>query len=114
MMDKQIMKAIHFPNSIWTKVTKTKYKHEGNIWDMKYLQDCAQSWNAVIKVLDIVRNGLNWEIGDGTRIQVLDNPWVDHVPLKYIPAFICTQEELQGKKSHFSSLKDAGRIVSAS
>lgn len=71
-MGRQIVKVLRFPNSTWTEVTK--YNHEENIWDIKYLKGCTQSWNVVIKSLDVVRNGLKWEIEDGTWIRVLDDP----------------------------------------
>lgn len=97
LMDRQIIKALKFLDSTWTVTTNLKYKHEWNVWKIKNVSKCSQSWNAYAKVSDIVHDGLRWEIGVGRRVSVLDNPQLDTFPLIYTPHLIYNQELLQGK-----------------
>ena len=101
-MGRQILRNMKDPNSIWVRATKVKYGYGGSVWRMKQTKGCSQSWSSILQGAEVVTDGLKWEIGDGTRINVLEEPWIDTVPLAKSSIFIRDEENLQGVSvSHF-------------
>jgi len=82
LMGKQLSRFFAFPSSLWARVISHKYRPSANVWEMQPHRAASQAWRAVVGGREVLRQGMQWEVGDGASIKTFDDPWVSNCPLR--------------------------------
>jgi hypothetical protein len=75
MLAKQVWRLVHNPDSC-ARVLKAKYYPGGDVlkvvpsWNMSY------TWRSILKGLVVLKAGLIWRVGDGSNINIWQDPWL--------------------------------------
>ena len=67
-------------DNLWTRVVNQKYIFTDSLLDWirnptKKYANCSIIWKATLQAFDVVRDGLAWLIGDGTKVRLGVYPW---------------------------------------
>ncbi|KAL0366831.1 UNVERIFIED_CONTAM: hypothetical protein Sradi_3573200 [Sesamum radiatum] len=58
----QVLRAKYFPNSDFFSA------HPGS--------NPSFTWRSIVATRQILMGGIKWEVGDGSRVHVMGNPWL--------------------------------------
>jgi hypothetical protein len=64
------MELIEFPYSLCTRVLKAKYYPNGDLVDTVFPGEALPIWKAIEHGLDLVKKGIIWRIGSGSRVNI--------------------------------------------
>jgi hypothetical protein len=59
-----------------SKLLKAKYYPNGELVDMFFLSEASLTWKAIEHGLDLVKRGIIWRIGSGSRVQIWRDLWI--------------------------------------
>lgn len=60
---------------LWIKIMKAKYFPRGGFWAVKRTNDASALWRNIQRLKPELKNQVQWQIGDGTKIPALNQPW---------------------------------------
>jgi hypothetical protein len=64
------------PESLVGRVLRAKYFPRGSILDASMTAGVSYTWRSILKGVALLKEGLVWRVGDGTKIKVCSDPWV--------------------------------------
>ena len=74
MLAKQVWRLLLEPNSLCARVLRAKYY--GNVLAAKTRRNMSYTWRSILKGLEVLKRGIIWRIGDGSRIRIWQDPWI--------------------------------------
>lgn len=69
-------KIIQFPNSLLSIIFKAKYFLTCDVFDATFKSNCSFAWKRTFCVIDLVRHGIRWRVGNGKDINVWNDNWL--------------------------------------
>lgn len=88
LLANQGWRLIQNPDSLCTRVLKSKYYPHGNLLDTVFASDASSVWRAIEFGLELLRKGLIWRVGDGKNIQIQRDQWIPRREGLTMTAFI--------------------------
>jgi hypothetical protein len=76
MLAKQGWRLIHNQDSLCAQVLKAKYFPEGDILKALPSRNMSYTWRSILKGIDVLREGMVWRIGDGSKVDIWKDPWM--------------------------------------
>jgi hypothetical protein len=76
LLARQAWSLIQFPKSLCARFLKAKYYPSGELIDMVFMDDSSPTWRAVEHGLSLVKQGIIWWIGLGTKVNIWHDPWI--------------------------------------
>ena len=93
MLAKACWRIITCPNSLSTRLLKSKYCIDNDFWTAEFRQGGSCVWQSLCWGKELLVKGLRWRLGDGTKIRVFKDPWVPG-PFSYKLITLCFDEEI--------------------
>jgi hypothetical protein len=66
------------------RLLKARYFPYGDIIDTVFPSEGSPTWKTVEYGLDLVKKGIAWRIGSGTKVQIWRDPWINWEPTRKI------------------------------
>jgi hypothetical protein len=76
MLARQSWRLVQDPESLVGRVLRAKYFPGGSILDASITAGVSYTWRSILKGVALLKEGLVWRVGDGTKIKVWSDPWV--------------------------------------
>jgi ribonuclease HI len=76
MVAKQGWKFISKPNSLVARVYKARYFPNSSFFASNLGHNPSYAWSSIWKSRHVTLNGCRWRIGDGTKINIMHEPWL--------------------------------------
>jgi hypothetical protein len=76
MVAKQCWNFLTKPNSLVAKVYKARYFPNSSIFNSSLGHNPSYAWRSIWNSRHVIMNGCRWNIGDGTKIYVMNDPWL--------------------------------------
>lgn len=76
LLAKQGWKFINDPNALVTRVFKAKYFPHVDFLEANLGHNPSYYWHSVWCSQSLLKEGMRWRIGDGSRIHIWDQPWL--------------------------------------
>lgn len=76
MLAKQGWHLIQEPNSLCAQVLRAKYFPARDVLAAEPVKEMSYVWRSILKGMDVLKEGLIWRIGDGTKVRVWEDPWI--------------------------------------
>jgi hypothetical protein len=70
LLARQAWRLIKFPDSLCAQLLKSRYYPSGDLLDTAFIQNQSQTWQGVLHGLELLKEGIVWRIGDGSKIKV--------------------------------------------
>lgn len=74
MLGKQLWRLITKSNSLVARVYKAKYFANSDIFHFELGHNPSFIWRSLLAAKQLIIDGIRWRIGDGTKIQILNQP----------------------------------------
>lgn len=78
LLARQAWRLIESPDSLCARVLKAKYYPNGTITDTAFPSVSSPTWKGIVHGLELLKKGLIWRIGDGSKTKIWRNHWVAH------------------------------------
>jgi hypothetical protein len=76
LLARQAWRLLHKPNSLCARLLKAKYYPNGHILDTVFPNETSASWKGMEHGLELLKNGIIWQVGNGEKIQVWRDSWI--------------------------------------
>jgi hypothetical protein len=76
LLARQAWRLLKFPNSLCARLLKAKYYPSGDLLDIAFIQQQSQSWQGVVHGLELLKKGIIWRIGDGSKVRIFRDNWL--------------------------------------
>ena len=76
LLAKQFWRLMHSKNSLLYKVFSAKFFPSGNILEASEKIRGFFAWRSILKAKDLILLGMNWRVGDDSRIPIKDSNWL--------------------------------------
>jgi hypothetical protein len=76
LLARQAWRLIDNPVSLCARVLKAKYYPNGCLMDTVFSGNASPTWRAIEHGLELLKEGLVWRIGNGTRVRIWRDPWI--------------------------------------
>ena len=76
MLARQGWRLLQEPNSLCSRVLGAKYFPDGNLLSAEASRGISYTWRSILRGISVLKDGLIWRVGDGTKINVWDDPWI--------------------------------------
>jgi hypothetical protein len=76
LLARQAWRLLKFPNSLCARFIKAKYYPSGDLLDTAFIQQQSQSWQGVLQGLELLKKGIIWRIGDGSKVKIFRDNWL--------------------------------------
>jgi hypothetical protein len=70
LLARQAWRLIERPDSLCVRIIKSKYYPNGELLDTSFPQACSASWRGIIYGLELLKKGVIWRVGDGTKVNI--------------------------------------------
>jgi hypothetical protein len=84
LLARQVWRLIQFPQSLCPKLLKAKYYPKCELIDTIFTADPSPTWRAVEHGLNHVKQGIIWQIGPRTKVNIWRDPWIAQAPSRWI------------------------------
>ncbi|XP_026378146.1 uncharacterized protein LOC113272538 [Papaver somniferum] len=64
--------------AVWVKLLSTKHIMDENFWSVAKPEKCSAIWSSLLEVRHILANIIFWQVVNGERILIWDDPWLFH------------------------------------
>jgi ribonuclease HI len=81
---------LHHPDSLCARLLKARYYPSGDLLDTAFIQNQSQSWQGVLYGLELLKKGIIWRIGNGTKVRIFRDNWIPR----------CDALKVQGKRGN--------------
>ena len=75
MLGKQVWCLLQNQDSLFFNFFKTKFFPHGTIFDAKENKR-SFAWKSILKGRDVIRRGLKWRIGNGSKVRIFCDTWL--------------------------------------
>ncbi|XP_030924829.1 uncharacterized protein LOC115951829 [Quercus lobata] len=75
MLGKQVWHLLQNQDSLFFKFFKGKIFPHGTIFDAKENKG-SFAWKSILKGRDVIRQGLKWRIGNGSKVHIFSDAWL--------------------------------------
>ena len=69
-------RLLQSPDSLCARVLRALYFSNGDVLQAQPVKGMSYVWRSVLQGIQLLKEGLIWRIGDGTRIKVWKDPWI--------------------------------------
>lgn len=76
LLARQAWRLIQFPDSLCARLLKAKYFPNSELIDVVFLGDSSVTWKSLEYGLQLLKKGLIWRIGDGTKVRIWRDRWI--------------------------------------
>uniref|UniRef100_A0A0A9CHE7 Reverse transcriptase zinc-binding domain-containing protein n=1 Tax=Arundo donax TaxID=35708 RepID=A0A0A9CHE7_ARUDO len=76
MLARQGWRLLMNPESLCARVLKAKYFANGQLLNVQEAPGISYAWRSIVRVMQALKEGLIWRVGDGTQINIWNDPWV--------------------------------------
>ena len=76
MLARQCWRLIQAPESLCAQVLRAKYFLEGDLLAAQPRNGMSYVWRSMLKGLAVLKEGIIWRIGDGSRVHIWSDPWL--------------------------------------
>jgi hypothetical protein len=76
LLARQAWRLIQFPDSLCAQLLKAKYYPNGNLIDTVFTGNASSTWLAIEHGLQLLKKGVLWRVGNGTKIRTWRDPWI--------------------------------------
>jgi hypothetical protein len=76
MVAKQGWKFIMQPDTLVSKIYKARYFPKSSLFDSQIGNNPSYAWRSIWKSRQVLMNGCRWRIGDGSKIKIMNEPWL--------------------------------------
>ncbi|KAF5454761.1 hypothetical protein F2P56_024401 [Juglans regia] len=76
LLAKQGWRLIKNPMSLAARVFKEKYFRQSNFMDAKLNSQPSLIWRSIWQARDLVKDGVRWRVGDGSKIKIWGEKWL--------------------------------------
>lgn len=76
LLGKQDWRLVTKPNSLVARMFKAKYFPKESFLGAKLGTSPSFMWRSLLAVQNIIREGLGRRVGDGSTVQILNEPWL--------------------------------------
>ncbi|XP_021755531.1 uncharacterized protein LOC110720803 [Chenopodium quinoa] len=76
LLGKQAWRLISKPDSLLGRVMKGKYYPNSDFLESSLGLNCSYSWRSIWGAKSLVKEGLIWRVGDGSKIRIFEVPWL--------------------------------------
>jgi hypothetical protein len=76
LLARQAWRLIHFPNSLCARLLKARYYPSGDLLDTAFIQNQSQTWQGVVHGLELLKKGIIWRIGSGSKVRIFRDNWL--------------------------------------
>jgi hypothetical protein len=84
LLARQAWRILQFPESLCAQVLRAKYYPQGELTDTAFLVEASPTWLAIIHGLELLKKGIIWRVGSGSKIQLWHDPWIPRAPSRRI------------------------------
>jgi hypothetical protein len=57
-------------------VLQAKYFPTDNLLEIRVKVGISYTWWSILKGIELLKEGLIWRIGDGTKVKIWEDPWI--------------------------------------
>jgi hypothetical protein len=75
MLVRQSWRLLQSPESLCARVLRAKYFPDGDLLSAKPQTGISYIWRSILKGLEVLKEGIIWRIGDGSRVRIWKDPW---------------------------------------
>ncbi|WOL01302.1 hypothetical protein Cni_G10018 [Canna indica] len=101
---KRILLFLNKEKHLWSRILRAKY---GNYHPWTFnRKNISWSFKGLHEAISCMREGLRIRIGDGTKVDILNDPWLSNIPINKWPTFI--NMEMQNKFQKVCQLMEKG------
>jgi hypothetical protein len=76
LLARQAWRLLQFPNTLCAQVLKAKYYPNGFLIDTVFSGNGSSTWQAIEHGLQLLKQGVIWRVGTGTKIRAWRDPWI--------------------------------------
>ncbi|XP_073359649.1 uncharacterized protein [Aegilops tauschii subsp. strangulata] len=80
MLGKQGWRLLTDPESLCARVLKGRYFPFGDFWNASAPCSASVTWRAILHGRDLLKQGVQWGIGDGRSTLILKDHWIPSTP----------------------------------
>ncbi|CAL1352559.1 unnamed protein product [Linum trigynum] len=80
MLAKQAWKILQDPNSLLARLYKARYHPSSDFLSAPAGCRPSWAWQGVLEGRGLLKRGLRWQVGCGTAIRILEDPWLPSSP----------------------------------
>jgi hypothetical protein len=73
---RQAWRLIQFPESLCARLLKAKYYPNGELVDTIFPSNASPTWRSIECGLELLKQGIVWRVGSGSKIQIWRDPWL--------------------------------------
>ncbi|KAL9840299.1 hypothetical protein AtNW77_Chr2g0226671 [Arabidopsis thaliana] len=77
LLAKQGWRVLTHPDSLISRVLKAKYFAKTSLLEAKVGHRPSHAWRSIIQGMSLIKQGLNWRIGDGRTVRVWKDAWIN-------------------------------------
>lgn len=92
MLGKLCWRIQQYPNALLSHILKAKYFPRSDFFEAGLGSNPSYTWRGIFTAKDLVRRGTRWKIGDGTKVHMWGDPWINddksfHISSPPVPTF---------------------------
>jgi hypothetical protein len=72
------------PNGLASKIMKEKYYPSSSFFEAPIGRQPSYIWRSFWNARSLLLEGLSWKVGDGTKIGIWTDKWVEKAPRGYL------------------------------
>lgn len=76
LLARQAWRLLDQPDSLCARVLRAKYFPNGLLTDAVFSANASSTWHAIEFGLQLLKQGIIWRIGDGTKVRIWRDPWI--------------------------------------
>ena len=76
LLARQAWRLVQNPDSLCARLLKSKYYPSGDLLDTAFIQNQSQTWQGVLHGLELLKKGIIWRIGNGTKVRIFRDNWL--------------------------------------
>jgi hypothetical protein len=77
---RQAWTLIQFPDNLCSRLLKAKYYPNRDLVNTEFPGDASPTWKSIEHGLDLLKEGINWWVDSGSKIQIWRDPWTAGSP----------------------------------
>lgn len=81
LLGKQAWHLLQNPLSLWSQLFKGLYHHATEFWHADRGPRPSSGWQSILTDKDSILNHLQWSVGDGKRISIREDKWLNRGPI---------------------------------
>jgi hypothetical protein len=76
LLARQAWRLLVYPESLCARLLKAKYYPSGHLTDAVFGQNVSLCWQGITHGLELLKKGIIWRIGNGTKVRIWRGNWL--------------------------------------